>query len=260
LRKPDNGNNVRSMARPTLRRQLRSVRFLVTRDRGAVIRFLAAGGLPMSAAERAMLIARCVRGTNHVRGYHTLAEMLVVMREVLARPAPVVVEAGCGYGGSTVKLSLAVRRAGGRLLVFDSFRGIPPNDERHVLLDGRETVFRAGAFRGRLAAVRRAVERFGAPEVCSWHKGWLADTLPGLTGPVDVAVLDVDLEASTRTCLRELVPRLSASGVLFSLDGQLRATHALMADASFWRDQVGVPVPRIDGLFRDKLLAVRPVC
>lgn len=234
-------------------RRLLSLRYLATRDRAELIRFLAA----RDVAGRAALVGRCLRATNHVRGYHTLAEMLVVMNAILERPGAVVVEAGCGYGGSTAKLSLAVRRAGGRLLVFDSFRGIPPNDERHELLDGREVVFRPGAFRGRLAAVQRAVERYGAPEVCSWHKGWLADTLAAAPASIDVAVLDVDLEASTRTCLRQLVPRLAPGGVLFSLDGQLRATHELMADARFWREEVGVPVPHIDGLHRDKLLTVR---
>jgi O-methyltransferase len=241
----------------SLYRRLLSLRYLATRDRAEVVRFLAA----RDVAGRAALVGRCVRATNHVRGYHTLAEMLVVMNAILERPGAVVVEAGCGYGGSTAKLSLAVRRAGGRLMVFDSFRGIPPNAERHELLDGREVVFRAGAFRGRLAGVQRAVERYGAAEVCTWHKGWLADTLPalpGAPGSIDVAVLDVDLADSTRTCLRELVPRLRPGGVLFSLDGQLRATHELMADARFWREEVGVPVPHIDGLHRDKLLTVRP--
>jgi SAM-dependent methyltransferase len=168
----------------------------------------------------------------------------------------VVLEAGCGYGASTAKLSLAARMAGGSLIACDSFQGIPENDERHELLDGRTTEFRAGAFRGRLTSVRRTVERFGAPEVCRFEKGWFADVLPRLAGPLDVVVLDVDLEQSTRTCVKELWPRLRPDGVLFSLDGQLRATHELLSDARFWREEVGSEPPLVEGLFEAKLLTL----
>lgn len=261
-------------------RRLTSIRYLLTRDRAAVAAFLAGGALhapaspdpgspgapsrpgsPSSILERADLIRRFTRITNEVRGYHTLAEMLAISAEILrrrGRPGLTVLEAGCGKGASTAKLSLATRRAGGRLLVYDSFRGIPDNDERHQHLDGRPVVFRAGAFRGTLASVQRTVARFGAPEVCHYEKGLFAHTLPGLRARLDVVVLDVDLESATRTCVVELFPRLAPDGVLLSLDGQLRATHALLGDPAFWRDQVGVPMPQIDGLWQDKLLVIRP--
>ena len=69
--------------------------------------------------------------------------------------------------------------------------------------------------------------------------------------------LDVDLAASTRTCVRELWPRLRSGGVLFSLDGQLRATHEILGDTRFWRDEVGVEPPVVGGLEYEKLLALR---
>src|SRR5262249_56809180 len=106
--------------------------------------------------------------------------------------------AGRCKGGSPRMATLGTRLGGGRRVVFDSFRGIPPNDEVHRNLWGRPVVFRAGAFRGRLPAVRRTVARFGAPEVCDFRKGWFADTLPALETPIDVGLLDVDLLSSTR--------------------------------------------------------------
>jgi O-methyltransferase len=142
--------------------------------------------------------------------------------------------------------------------VFDSFRGVPPNAERHVDLRGRPMHFRAGAFRGRLREVQRTVARFGAPEVVEWRKGWFADTLPAFDGSVDVALVDVDLLASTRTCLAHLVPRLRRDGVLFSQDGHLRATVDLLGDARFWRDDVGVAPPVVLGLGTTKLVELLP--
>jgi hypothetical protein len=242
----------------TLYRRLKSLEYLATRDRSAVLRFVGAGGAG-AALGRLDLVRRFVTITNHARGYHTLAEMLVVAEEILRRRRPRVVEAGCGHGSSTAKLSLAVRAAGGELAVFDSFRGLPPNHEHHTHLDGRAIAFRAGAFRATLPSVERTVARFGAPAVCSFHKGWFADTLPRLErGPnLDVVLLDVDLVESTRVCLRELYPRLRSGGVLITLDGQLRATHELLADAHFWRDEVGLARPPVmRGVGENKLVTV----
>jgi O-methyltransferase len=256
----------------SLYRQLQSLRFLLTRDRRAAWAFLRSSELPLSLAERLALVARFDRITNQVRGYHTLGEMLAVAGQILRRPGPVtVIEAGCGKGSSTAKLSLATRRAGGRLLVFDSFRGIPTNTERHHNLDGRPVVFRKGAFCGRLPAVQRTVATLGAPEVCHYVKGWFEDTLPELdrhlrtawpdrqpAPAIDVAILDVDLLSSTRSCLRAIVPRLARDGVLFSQDGHLRATHDLLGSRRFWEDEVGVAPPHIEGLGHAKLLVLRP--
>lgn len=246
----------------SLYRRWKSLEYLATRDRAAalgfVLRGLRAGG-PVGAARRIGLIGRFTAITNRTRGYHTLGEMLQVSEEILRRERPVVLEAGCGHGSSTAKLSLAARAAGGQLLVFDSFRGLPPNRERHTHLDGRDIAFRAGAFRATLPAVQRAVARLGAPEVCRFHKGWFADTLPALAREpwLDVVVLDVNLVESTRVCVRELYPRLRPGGVLFTLDGQLRATHELLGDESFWRAEVGAaPLPVVHGLGRAKLVTV----
>lgn len=238
-------------------RKLKSLEYLATRDRRAAREFLCNRRLPIPASERLRLLTRYVAITNAVRGYHSLTEMLTVAGEILERERPVVVEAGCGYGASTAKLSLAAKLAGGSLIACDSFRGMPENEERHELMDGRETSFRKGAFRGRLSSVKRMVERWGAPECCRFRKGLLEDTLPALDVTPDVVVLDVDLVASTRTCLRELWPRLSAGGVVISLDGQLRATHALFGNATFWRRELSCGPPPVSGLHRDKLLVIR---
>lgn len=246
--------------RGTLYRKLQSLRFLLKRDRAAVLAFLRADyprALPLR--ERLALVARFVHITNEVRAYHSQKQMLTLADRILrlaGRPGLTVVECGCAKGASTAKLSLVVRRAGGRLVVFDSFRGIPPNDERHEDLLGRPMVFRAGAFRGRLREVQRTVERFGAPEVVDYRKGWFADTLPQFREPADVVFLDVDLLASTRTCLVELMPRLRPGGSLFTQDGHLRAIRELLADPGFWRDEVGIEPPPIAGLGTKKFLEI----
>ncbi|HYD47984.1 MAG TPA: TylF/MycF/NovP-related O-methyltransferase, partial [Terriglobales bacterium] len=231
-------------------------------DRRAVLSFLRASyPVPLSLWQRLSLVVRFVHITNQVRAYHSQAQMLAVadavFRRVAARPVTLL-ECGCGKGGSTAKLSLIAQLAGGRLIACDSFKGMPPNDERHTDLKGRPMVFRAGAFRGRLREVQRAVESYGAPQAVDYRKGWFADTLPVLQEPIDVAFLDVDLLESTRVCLRYLVPRLRPGGVIFTQDGHITAIAQLLGDARFWQEEIGIPPPRIAGLGRKKFLRIEP--
>lgn len=238
-------------------RKLESLRFLLTRDRAAVLRFLR-GRRGLDRAARARLVKDFLHITQHVRGYHTLAEMLTISEQVLRRAGQddlTVVECGAAKGSSTAKLSLAVAAAGGQLFVFDSFRGIPENDEAHRNLDGRPVRFRKGAFTGRLKSVERTVAEYGAPQVTTFVKGWFEDTLPGFERAVDVVALDVDLLSSTRTCLRWLYPRLRPGGVLFTQDGHLEAIVDLLKGPQLWAE-LGVPAPRVPGLGVDKLLRI----
>ena len=239
-------------------RRVESLRFLLTRDRREVLRFLRRDDLVgLGATERLGMIRSFLRVTHGVRGYHTLAEMLEVAAEILARrgrTGPTVVECGVAKGSSTAKLSLATRRAGGRLIAFDSFQGIPENDETHRHLDGRRIVFRKGAFRGTLAGVSRTLEELGAPEVVELRKGLFEESLRSLEAPVDVAFVDVDLLASVRTCLAALWPRMSPDGVLFSHDGHLEAACRLIGSEGFWREEIGTEPPRVEGLGARRLL------
>lgn len=245
----------------TLYRRLQTLRFLIGRDRRAVLAFLRASyPITLPLRTRLWLVGRFLHITNHVRAYHSQAQMLRVGDALLrlsGRPNLTLVECGSAKGASSAKLSLLAQLAGAQLIVCDSFRGIPPNEERHTDMKGRPMHFRAGAFRGRLTEVRRNVARYGAPQVVEYCKGWFAETLPRLEGPFDVVLLDVDLCESTRTCLLHLVPRLRPGGVVFTQDGHLTAIAALLGDAHFWRDEVGVEPPRIDGLGRRKFLTLQ---
>lgn len=244
----------------SLYRKLQSLRFLAVRDRQAVLRVLSHRHSEASTRTKLRLLWSFIHITNHIRAYHTQAELLTVADAILRRPRReglCVVEAGTGKGASTAKLSLALRAAGGGTLhVFDSFRGLPENNEVHQNIDGREVRFRKGAFTGRLNSVQRTVEKYGAPELCIYYKGWFEETMPAFKAKVDVALLDVDLLSSTETCLKYIYPQLAPDGVVFSQDGHLRAIVDRLGQADFWRDEVGVSPPEIRGLGTEKFLTI----
>jgi predicted O-methyltransferase YrrM len=240
----------------SLYRKWKSIEFLATRDRRATLEFLC-DEKRITFLAQLELLRRFISAMNAVRGYHTLAKMLTLARAIIARPHPIVLEAGCGFGASTAKLSLATELTGGSLIACDSFRKISENDKRHESMDERRLEFRPGTFRGTLTSVRRRIETWGAIDVCRFEKGSCEETLPRLDDPLDVVVLDVDFLSSTKTCVENLWPRIRPGGVLFSLDGQLRATHELLAYEGFWREEVGRAPPLVQGFGQDNLLVAR---
>jgi predicted O-methyltransferase YrrM len=199
---------------------------------------------------------------RHVACPHSIGELTTIARAILARRNldGVVVELGCYQGGSTARLSLVCAEAGKRLVVFDSFEGLPEPeawDADHRIR--RPRVFRAGEYAAGLAEVRRNVARYGRENVCTFVPGWIADTVGGELGhrSVAVAFVDVDLVASTRDALEGVWPRLSPGGVAFVHDATDPKLAALLADDDWWRSFAEPPVAlRLPDPDSDSTLAV----
>lgn len=238
-----------------LYRTLRNVR-----DFGAVLRFLRNKELPLSRSERLRMIRRFYAISFRVDSPHTQEEILSYVTTLLTLPQTVrgsVVEAGCYKGGSTAKFSLAAKAAHRRLIVFDSFEGLPENVELHDKnIFNRPASFKKGDYAGALEEVRSNVSTFGRLEVCEFIKGWFDNTMPSFREPLAEIYLDVDLASSTRTCLKYLYPLLQPGGVLYSQDGHLPLVLEVFDDAKFWENEVGCPKPIVEGLRTRKLLKI----
>ncbi len=204
---------------------------------------------------------RYLRAHVGIHCAHTHAEILAITRAILDMPSQingVVVEAGCFKGGSTAKLSIAAKLAQRKLVVFDSFVGLPdPNSDERIDFDVlRDGTFHPGQYEGTLDEVCDNVKRYGDISACEFKKGWFSDTMPSFSEPIAVAFVDVDLSDSVRTCLKYLYPLLVPGGVIFSHDGHVPTCVAVMQDQTFWKDEVGVEAPLIPGLGSEKFLRI----
>ena len=226
----------------------------------ASARFLMHRGTGVPLRERLRLVGRLYAISDHVESPHTQAEVLAFVRAILTLPRGgrgVVVEAGCFKGSSTAKFSLAAALAGRDLVVFDSFQGIPEHAEPHDRdIFGGKAGFAPGDYRGSLEEARANVARWGSAESCRFVPGWFEDTLSGFGEEVSAVYLDVDLASSTRTCLRYLYPLLRPGGVLLSQDGHLPLVLEVFRDRTFWEEDVGCPMPAVQGLGTSKLLRI----
>lgn len=123
----------------------------------------------------------------------------------------VILECGTWKGGSAVNLSLVCKIAGRKLLIYDSFEGLPEKEEG----DREAANYKTGDYHGTLQEVKENIRRYGAIDSCEFIRGWFKDTLPTLKRPVLLAFLDVDYEASLETCVRYIWDNLTEKGYIF---------------------------------------------
>ncbi|MCI5164866.1 MAG: hypothetical protein D3903_01950 [Candidatus Electrothrix sp. GM3_4] len=137
-----------------------------------------------------------------------------------------VIECGTYKGFSACCLSWACDYLGRRLIVADSFEGLPENST--------DPYYKKGDFCGQIDEVRANIEDFGKIEQVDFLKGFYNTSLQGFDRPLCMLWMDVDLYESTMDILNNLLPSLAADGVIIS--------HELFADRDF-----------TDGLLKDTI-------
>ncbi|MCC7124242.1 MAG: class I SAM-dependent methyltransferase [Acidobacteria bacterium] len=202
--------------------------------------------LPLAA--RLGVIARFLRidwMVPHAHRPREIATLCLALGATPARPGEVVVEAGCWQGGGSAKLSIACRRLGYRLHIYDSFAGV----EVMSAADRARSFDFSGSFRASADVLQRNLARFGEPDVCTIHPGWFADTLAHTPVPASVklAYIDCDLAKGTIEVLRGVLPSLAEDGAVFSQDCHIPNVFDVLNDAVTWT-ALGRPPARIERL------------
>lgn len=176
-------------------------------------------------------------------------EGLALAEMVMQLDAPGdVVECGCYSGGSTAKLSLVAKLSARKVVVFDSFEGLPEVDQYNLddhharRGSGWTTSWSKGRYAARRDFVEANVRRFGAVSVCSFIEGWFENTLTpsNLAFEIGLAFVDVDIPSSARQCFDILWPRLPAKGVFVTHDtAYLKVLKEFMVSDAW--DRTGTP-------------------
>jgi len=219
---------------------------------------------PTSFGARLALVLKFYKISYYVDCPHTEHEMISIARQILdlgtatAGVPGAIVEAGSFHGGSTAKLSLVAKLCDRQLHVFDSFEGMPENNEAHgKSIYGREHHFPKGSHAVPFEEVKNNVTRYGDASRVQFHKGFFSDTMPSFHEPVAVACVNVDLAQSTRDCFRYLYPLLPLGGIIISQDAHFPWIIELFNDNAFWERELGIKKPAMPGLGTSKFVTVR---
>lgn len=155
----------------------------------------------------------------------------------------VVVECGTWKGGSACNLSLVCKIVNRKLIIFDSFAGLPESEE----LDREAHIYRKGDYCGTLDEVKSNIQKYGVIEQCEFRRGWFEDTLPQIDFPIVLAFLDVDLESSLDTCIKYLWNHLVEDGYVFTDEAGNPTYITLFFSEKWWKKNFNRVPPGLIG-------------
>lgn len=180
--------------------------------------------------------------TSPIYHVHLAKEILNILPSVKGA----VIECGCFKGGSTAALSLIGRLTGRKLIVCDSFEGLPGDETEIVRNYPHLRVFGytdKGMYAGRFEEVRMNIANYGSLEVCTFIKGFFSESLRTLNEPIAFAFLDVDLLSSMKDCIRYIWPLLADDGLIYTDDSCDMEVVKIWFDDNWWLDNFGIKAP-----------------
>jgi len=217
--------------------------------------------------QKILLVSKFVRNTRKIHTASGWQEHLEMASEILKIPPSMkgdIIECGCFKGGSTANLSLVCSLVNRKLVVCDSFEGLPAPDEsdkcHYLTHSSRRIEYESGQYKGTLEEVKENITKYGSIKVCEFVLGYFENTLPKLTENFVFVFLDVDLISSLKTCLIEMWPRLQGGCKLFSHEAQDLAFVSLFFDKEWWQNNLKSPPPGFIGAGTGLPLAVRLGC
>lgn len=162
-----------------------------------------------------------------------------------------VVECGCYKGGSTSNLSLVCAMTGRKLIIFDSFAGLPEPQEydrwHHAVHVNHTDIYFEGRFAAEREVVERNVDRFGKLSVCEFRSGYYEETMSSMHEKVIMAFLDVDLIDSLKPCIKGLWPNLCAGGRIYTHEARNLAFVSLYFNEAWWQENLHENAPGFVG-------------
>jgi len=219
----------------------------------SLIKFLFSKHINLSFKQRIQLIKRFNKIRLNIECAHSFNELMIPTNCILSTPnhsKGCIVEAGAYKGGSTAKLSIVAKLCNRELYVFDSFEGLPNNNEPLAKTTlGYSCNFNKGEYYGTLKDVKKNISIYGEINKCIFMKGWFDDTMPNFNKDVIAVFCDVDLASSNRTCLKFMWLQMVDGGFFFSQDFHIPIVKELFTSKDFWMNEVGTDyIPKFHGV------------
>jgi O-methyltransferase len=239
----------------TVGRRLRGLTHMVTNPEpiAALLDPAVGAAYGITLKDKLDLVARVFRNARAADSASSFYEQLTIVRAILVVPRDaegVVAEFGCFKGASTASLSIACAMTGRKLVVFDSFEGLPePAESVRNINDGKAVPYKAGDYCGTLDEVKSRVQRSGAIEACEFVKGFFDATLPRRDAKERYVVVfeDADLPSSVRDVLRNVWPRLRVGATFFCHEALDLEVVRIFYDDVWWKQVLGAQAPGFVG-------------
>lgn len=176
---------------------------------------------------------------------------LTLLSEILKLPLKknpsAIVECGTFEGSTSIVLSIAAEITNRKLIIYDSFSGLPNSEKKlgkrlypHLNFTG---FYKKSMYACSLEKVQNNIKLFGEIGVCSFRKGFFKNTLPKHKEKIDFLFLDVDLCSSTKECLKYLWKHLNNNRLVFTDDACDMKVVKIWFDEKWWKKNFNSPAP-----------------
>jgi O-methyltransferase len=209
----------------------------------------------ISRLKRLKLAIKIIQNSKKIKSLTNWKQHIYLAQGIFTVPKSLkgdVVECGCYEGASATNLSLACALTDRRLIICDSFEGLPnPKDnEKHDIHADHYYVWEKGEFAPEkgLDGVKENLEKFGNIEVCQFVKGYFKDTLKAIdTDSIVLIFEDVDMRSSVEDCLRYLWPKLQEGCRFFCHEPWSINVVSLFFDKTWWKEKLNTHPPGFYG-------------
>jgi len=157
-----------------------------------------------------------------------------------------VIECGCWKGGSSAILSLICKEVGRKLIIADSFEGIPEDDDKHGHFYTHLSVlgyYEQGMYGGSMEEVKNNIGQYGKIKVCQFVKGFYKDSLKKFKKPLVFAFLDVDLRSSLEDSVKYIWSNLSDGSFIYTDDSCDMDVVKFWFDENWWKKNLKQKAP-----------------
>jgi O-methyltransferase len=186
---------------------------------------------------------------SKVESATSLEVQIILIMQILKikRKNICVVECGCFKGSSTIALSIICKIIDAKLIVYDSFKGLPSAEKYlgirkypHLQLYG---YYKKGMYKGALEEVKKNVSLYGELSICEFRSGNFKDSLKNHKEKIDFCFIDVDLTESTKTCIKYLWKKIRNNSYIFTDDACDLKVASVWFDQKWWKDNLNEKAP-----------------
>ena len=158
-----------------------------------------------------------------------------------------IVECGVFKGATSVVLSIGAKITGRKLILYDSFEGLPNGEKNisrryypHLGITGS---YKKGMYTGTLEEVKSNLLTYGHLDVCELRKGFFNKSLIKHKEKIDLLFLDVDLVSSTKDCILYLWDHLVDGSYCYTDDACDIDVVKVWFDDAWWKKNLKIKSP-----------------
>lgn len=186
---------------------------------------------------------------SKVESATSLEVQIILIMQILKikRKNICVVECGCFKGSSTIALSIICKIIGAKLIIYDSFKGLPSAEKSlgirkypHLQLYG---YYKKGMYKGSLEEVKKNVSLYGELSICEFRSGNFKNSLKNHKEKIDFCFIDVDLTESTKMCIKYLWKKIRNNSYIFSDDACDLKVVSVWFDQKWWKNNLNEKAP-----------------